>query len=184
MHRPLLTGLIAMFAFAGLSTTVGAATPDDAPTVKSIEPKNGAHDVDPGLDRITITFSEPMLDQSFSVTGGGPHFPEVKSFRFIKNCTVFVMEVKLKPDWNYTFGINGPNHKNFRSRKGVPVEPVLVTFRTKAEKSKRTRTKRDVIEPLRSLGKLEFTLEDAFGLTVDHTDYKGIPVFLVSGAAW
>ena len=68
---------------------------DDAPKVVRIDPENGAGDVDPGLDEIKITFSEPMTDRSWSVTGGGENFPDIKSIYYTKNCTVLVMKVKL-----------------------------------------------------------------------------------------
>ena len=42
-----------------------------------------------------------------------------------------LMKVKLKPGWIYRFGLNSPSFRNFKSRKGVSLEPVQVTFRTK-----------------------------------------------------
>jgi hypothetical protein len=38
--------------------------------------------------------------------------------------------VKLKSEWDYTFWLNAGKYMAFRSRDGVPLKPVKVTFRT------------------------------------------------------
>ena len=47
------------------------------PKVVTMTPANGAKDVDPALAIIKVTFDRPMKDQSWSLVGGGPHFPEI-----------------------------------------------------------------------------------------------------------
>ncbi|MFH2003016.1 MAG: Ig-like domain-containing protein, partial [Planctomycetota bacterium] len=49
-----------------------------APYVKKMIPENGAEDVKSNLKEIVITFSEPMMDRSWSITGSGENFPEIK----------------------------------------------------------------------------------------------------------
>jgi hypothetical protein len=176
----LILSILLPWASPGLEA--GPGVPQErAPTVVNIVPENGATDVDPSLKEIRITFSEPMMDRSWSVTGGGENFPDIKSIYYIENCTVLVMKVSLKPGWTYRFGINSPSYRNFKSRKGVSVEPQLVTFKTRDPGDRgKTRTK----EKLDSLGKLEFSLLDAHGLEVESQDYRGVPLFIAFGAAW
>ena len=104
----------------------------DAPRVSSITPANGATDVDPNLKAITIVFDRPMVDKNWSVVGGGPHFPEVAGdISYDKACKVLTIPVRLKPDWSYAFLLNSDRFQSFRSREGIPLEPVHVTFQTR-----------------------------------------------------
>jgi hypothetical protein len=154
---------------------------NDAPYIVSMKPENGHTDVDPKLKEIVITFSEPMTDKSWSVTGGGENYPEITSIYYKKNCTVLVMKVKLKPGWSYQFGINSPSFRNFKNRKGVPVDPVLVTFRTKGGKS--SKGEKSTVK-LSSMGKADFRMTDANGVRLSGKDYAGVPLFITFGAAW
>ena len=98
-----------------------------------IPPKNGATDVDPGLRVIRVEFDTPMSTDGYSFTGGGPTFPSIPEgqrprwSRDGKTCT---LPVELKPDAQYELGINSISHKNFASRWGVPLEPVVYKFHT------------------------------------------------------
>jgi|GEM_PF-2869258 len=152
----------------------------DPPRVVEMVPENGARYVDPDLDEIVITFSEPMVDGSWSVCGGGVQYPKVKSIRYTEGCTVLVIKVDLEPGRTYRFGLNAPSFKNFKSAAGVPLEPVLVTFKTKDKGGKKKKTKKK----LSSLGRMPFDVADVNGLEVTSQDYKGVPLFLVFGAAW
>jgi hypothetical protein len=39
----------------------------------------------------------------------------------------------LKPNAQYRLGLNSPSFKNFQSAGGVPLEPVVYTFKTGAQ---------------------------------------------------
>ncbi|MFH2002527.1 MAG: Ig-like domain-containing protein, partial [Planctomycetota bacterium] len=156
----------------------GPSSESTVPYVIEMIPENGAKGVDPELKEMLITFSEPMKDKSWSLTGSGENYPEIKSMYYKKNCTVLVLKMDLKPSWTYRFGINSPSYKNFMSRNGIPVEPVQVTFSTKGEKVVIAR------KDLPSLGKAEFSFEDSNGMEIRSADYKGVPLFITFGAAW
>ena len=155
---------------------------DDAPEVKRMEPASGSKDVDPDLDEIIVYFSEPMMEDRYSVMRAHGEFPKVTNFYFKDNGTVFVMQVRLTPDTEYRFGINGtePRYQNFKSRKGMPVKATELWFRTRPGKTGRKIGKSE----LPDLGKIEFSLLDTNGLKVESADYKGVPLFIVFGAAW
>ncbi|MEW6249507.1 MAG: DUF4932 domain-containing protein [Planctomycetota bacterium] len=105
-----------------------------APHVVSMVPANGADDVDAALTEIRITFDRPMRDKSWSVVGGGPHFPETAGeISYDDERKVLTIPVRLKPNWSYEFWLNRRQFKAFRSAEGVPLEPVPVKFRTRAE---------------------------------------------------
>lgn len=168
------------FVFGGVVFFAGAApATDDPPKVLKMVPENGARYVDPDLDEIVVTFSEPMTDNSWSVCGGGENFPEIRSIRYTEKCTVLRIKVNLKPGWAYRFGLNAPSFKNFKSKKGVPLDPVQVTFKIKDRGGKKKKPKK-----LTSLGRMPFELTDVNGLKVESQDYKGVPIFMVFGAAW
>lgn len=104
------------------------------PKVVSLTPANGASEVDPNLVSIQVTFDRPMRDRSWSMVGGGPHFPETTgSCHYDQARITWTVPVKLKPGWDYEFQLNSLTYDSFRSEEGVPLEPVVVKFRTRAE---------------------------------------------------
>ena len=44
-----------------------------------------------------------------------------------------MLPVELKPNSQYRLGLNSPSHKNFKSADGVPLAPVVYTFKTSAK---------------------------------------------------
>ena len=104
------------------------------PKVVSITPANGASDVDPDTAAIVVVFDRAMADQSWSVVGGGDHFPEiVGKISYNASHKVLTVPVRLKSNWEYFYGLNSVSFKNFRSADGVPLEPVSVSFKTAAK---------------------------------------------------
>ena len=102
------------------------------PKIVGLVPKNGAKDVDPGLTEIRVTFNVPMSD-GCSWTGGGPAFPKGRDGQKIywtEDHLTCVLPVQLEPGKEYRLGLNSPSHKNFQSAGGVPLEPVVYTFKT------------------------------------------------------
>ncbi len=105
------------------------------PKVVSVTPKNGDTAVDPGLSAIEVVFDRPMRNGSWSLVGGGPHFPElVGKPSYDSTGTKWKVGIKLKPAWDYEFMINSAKYDAFRSRDGVPVTPLRVTFTTAGQK--------------------------------------------------
>jgi hypothetical protein len=124
--------------FSEEAKTVPKAQADLAakrPKVVSMIPANGALDVDPDLTTIQVVFDRPMADQSWAVVGGGPHCPKTgKGAHYDAQRKVWTAPVELKPDWSYEFMLNAESYEGFRSEKGVPLEPVSVTFKTAGQK--------------------------------------------------
>jgi hypothetical protein len=103
------------------------------PMIVGLIPKNGTQDVDPSLAEIRVTFNVPM-GGGFSWTGGGenyPTIPEGKKPFWTEDKKTCVLPVQLKPGWEYRLGLNSPSHKNFQSAGGVPLQPVVLNFKTK-----------------------------------------------------
>jgi hypothetical protein len=107
----------------------------DRPKVVSMIPANGAQDVDPDLTSIQVVFDRPMADRSWALVGGGAHCPKTgEGAYFDAERKVWTVPVKLKPDWTYEFMLNSETYVGFASEKGVPLEPVSVTFKTASQK--------------------------------------------------
>jgi len=101
------------------------------PKVVSLVPANGATQVDPAGTAIQVVFDRPMRDGSWAMCGGGPHFPETAGKpHYDAQCTTWTAPVKLKPDWEYEFSLNAGQYQSFQSQDGVPLAPVLVSFKT------------------------------------------------------
>ncbi len=105
------------------------------PSIVSITPENGATDVDPSVTEIRVAFDMPM-GGGFSWTGGGPRFPEIPAGQkpsWTDGGKTCVLPVKLKPNYDYVLGLNSVRHKNFQSKWGVPLEPVVYQISTKGK---------------------------------------------------
>lgn len=103
------------------------------PEIVSLTPPNGAKDVDPGLREIRVTFNVPM-GEGCSWVGGGANFPTIppgKRPSWSADGKTCVLPVELKPGWDYRLGLNSASFKNFATAAGVPLEPVVYTFRTR-----------------------------------------------------
>jgi hypothetical protein len=102
------------------------------PKIVSIVPADGDRNVDPNLKAIVVVFDRPMQDQTWAFVG----VPDPPSPRGIGECaydssrSIWVQPVKLEPDKEYSFMLNARGMMAFKSRDGVPLEPVKVTFRT------------------------------------------------------
>jgi hypothetical protein len=117
-------------------TTRGASEELEArvkkPQVVKMDPPNGAMDVDPDLQEVRVTFDMPM-SSGCSWTGGGvdfPRSPEGTRPEWSEDGKTCVKKVELEPGAQYRLGLNSPSHKNFQSKAGVPLDPVLYTFTT------------------------------------------------------
>jgi hypothetical protein len=106
-----------------------------APKIVSVKPPIGAKDVSPDLKELRVTFNVPM-GGGCSWTGGGPEFPTIPEGKkpfWTEDHKTAVLPVELKPNSQYRLGLNSQSFKNFRSADGVPLEPVVYTFKTGAK---------------------------------------------------
>jgi hypothetical protein len=102
------------------------------PIILEMTPANGATGVDPRTTELRVTFSVPM-GGGFSWTGGGPDYPaapEGQGPRWTEDQRTCIRPVRLEPNHQYRLGLNSPSHKNFQSAAGVPLDPVIYSFRT------------------------------------------------------
>jgi hypothetical protein len=104
------------------------------PKIVSMIPANGAADVDPNMQSITINFDRPMKDHSWSIVGGGSHFPQINGKPYYSSKGMILsIPVKLKPGWHYEFWLNSEKYLGFVSAPGVPLVPVRVRFKTRSK---------------------------------------------------
>lgn len=110
-----------------------AGSDPGAPKVVGTNPRNGAQDVDPALQEISVTFSEPMMDKSWSwAFEEKDRFPEMTGRPYYTdNLRTCVLPVSLKTGKEYVVWINTERLRNFRSAAGIPAIPYKLTFRTK-----------------------------------------------------
>ncbi len=105
------------------------------PNIIKMQPENGSLDVDPGLTELRVTFDMAMAE-GFSWTGGGEHFPKGPAGKrpvWSKDRKTCVLPVTLKPNWEYRLGLNSRSHKNFQSAAGIPLDPVVYSFKTRED---------------------------------------------------
>ena len=142
----LLAAAIVKFAFFSSAPALppsGAATPDASgsdisletapPVVVRTVPVAGSTEVDPALPEIRVTFSKPMLDNSWSWSTFGPeYYPKTTgSPHYVSDRRTCVLPVQLQPGHTYAFWLNSGNFNNFQDAALHPAAPYLLVFRTK-----------------------------------------------------
>jgi len=128
---------------------VAAAPPaaDNSPKIVSTSPITLSNDVSPDLDNMTVTFDRPMMDGSWSWTGGGDTYPKTTqrpSYDAAK--TTCTLPVKLEPGKVYWVGINSPSHKNFKTPDRVPATWYIILFATRGADGKPTPIPNDLLK--------------------------------------
>ena len=130
MNRTYFFVIIFTFTFTLVSCTKSDSTP---PTVIDTFPVTGSTDVDPTLKEISVTFSEPMMDGSWSWAYTKKElFPEMSGQPYYKpGLTKNVLPVKLEPNKEYEIWINSQKFKNFKDQAGNAATPFRLVFKTK-----------------------------------------------------
>lgn len=107
------------------------------PKVVSMTPENGAKDVDPDTSEIKIQFDKPMREGSYSLVGDPATTPAAARTRdgpvrgwLSADGKTFTLPVRLEAGKKYSFSLNSIYYSNFRSKEGMPLDPVKVTFTT------------------------------------------------------
>jgi hypothetical protein len=107
----------------------------DPPKVVTLEPANGAKDVDAAkVTKLVVTFDKSMSLSGWSFCGGGPNYPKFKGKPKWESPKKIVVQIELEPDHDYELGLNCPSAQNFQSSQNVPLVPVSWSFRTAAGK--------------------------------------------------
>lgn len=101
------------------------------PRLVSTRPADGANNVDPATRELVVVFDRPMIDKSWSITGGGPELPKFGPPMFDDARTTLTVPMTLEPGRRYRFGLNGGSFYGFVSAEGYPLASVEITFTTK-----------------------------------------------------
>jgi hypothetical protein len=102
------------------------------PVVVKTSPQALSNDIDTSLSAITATFDQPMMDKSWSWTGGGETYPKTTGQpSYGPNRTTCSLPVKLEPGKVYWVGINSPSYQNFKSEAGSPAKRYVILFATR-----------------------------------------------------
>ena len=129
-----------------------AASTNPTPRVLSTNPPAFANDVDPSIDKITVTFNTQMMDQSWSWTGGGDTYPQTTGKPFYDETkTTCTMPVKLEHGKVYWVGINSPSHKNFQTAGHEPAKRYVILFATKTSDGKSTPISADMLSKAKAI---------------------------------
>ena len=105
------------------------------PEVVEISPANDEENVPTSTTQLSVTFNMPM-GEGMSWTGGGdafPKTPEGEKATWSNDGRTCTLPVTLEPDHKYRLGLNSLSHNNFQSKWGVPLKPMVYTFRTVSE---------------------------------------------------
>ena len=120
--------LIALTIFSGC-----AKKDPSQPRVVTTMPQNRSVDIDPSLNKISVTFNEEMMDNSWSWSMENQDtFPKTTgSPYYVDGNTRNILPVQLQPGKEYVIWVNTSNNKNFKDKNGNPAAPFKFTFKTK-----------------------------------------------------
>ncbi|HEX8523681.1 MAG TPA: tetratricopeptide repeat protein [Tepidisphaeraceae bacterium] len=125
---------------------------DLGPMIKKTSPEALAENVDPSLDKITVTFDRKMRNNSWSWTGGGETFPQsAGKISYDETLTTCTMPVKLEPGKVYWIGVNSPSFKNFKGGDGKPAQRYAICFATKSADGKPTKIPDDMKQQAKAI---------------------------------
>lgn len=103
-----------------------------APQLVASVPADGAHEVDPALTTMVLTFDREMLDQSWSIVGNPAEQPRITGkLTYDAERKVLTVPIQLEPGKTYRFGLNSPQRAGFKAKDGTPLRPVDVRFTTR-----------------------------------------------------
>jgi hypothetical protein len=162
------------FATKGASAEVKAKAL--VPQAVHFDPPNGAQDVSPAATELRVTFSVPMGGGCSWCTVGDddsdyPKCPAGKMFFWTSDKKTCVLPVALKPGMTYRLSLNAPEFNNFQSEAGVPLEPVIYTFKTTGKPLGSTRASDDQLATKVTLTKpypLNFEGDESDKITVQY----------------
>jgi len=101
------------------------------PKLVSMEPANGAQDVDPAIAIIQFVFDRPMKSGTALMRSGGTFPEKAGNPTWDVEGRVLSFPVHLKPGTTYRFGLNAEDMYGFQDRDGSPLQPIIVSFRTR-----------------------------------------------------
>jgi serine/threonine protein kinase len=105
------------------------------PQIVSMNPPNGATDVDPKLGELRVTFNMPMRGGYAWCTSDESHYPTAGGAHWTEDHETCILPVTLKPGWDYRIELNAPSFEGFQSKAGIPLDPVQYTFTTRGDAS-------------------------------------------------
>lgn len=102
------------------------------PVVVAVSIPTGSTEVPPGDCEISVRFSEPMMDESWSVVEYAPNSTPslTEAPRLSPDGLTLMLKARLEASRIYAFWLNDAHHANFRDRDGRPLIPYLIGFQT------------------------------------------------------
>ncbi|MBN2163647.1 MAG: hypothetical protein JXR25_03625 [Pontiellaceae bacterium] len=141
---------LVLFICVGLFVSFGLRR--SGPVVVEVSPGILMNAVDPDICEISVTFDCAMLDNSWSWTGGGEHYPKIIGRpEYDSDCKTCTLPVRLEPGRWYAIGVNSPAHANFRSENKVPADPYLILFATADEDGRPTAIPEDAVKLMKQI---------------------------------
>lgn len=143
----ILVGCILIIVCISAAVSTILTKPLIRPVVTQTQPIAFSDNVNPEVREISVTFSRPMMNFSWSWVGGGEHYPETTGdSSYDKDRKTCTLPVKLKPGQWYWIGINSEYYHYFQTEKHIPAKPYMILFATADENGNPTEIPADYLE--------------------------------------
>ena len=145
MYTKLKTAVVASCTIFTISLTLSAAGVDIndlSPVVIRTFPVAGDSTVDPSTTKIYVTFSQKMVDKSWSfVMQDKETFPKLDGTpAYDKEQRTCTLNVSLEPEKTYIIWINSARFANFKGVNGKTAVPYMLSFKTAGKAFKKEKT--------------------------------------------
>jgi len=128
-------GVMGVFSFIVNLYAGSIDIKDLSPVVIRTFPVGGARMVDPSIRKLYVTFSDKMVDKSWSLVKSDLGvFPKLNgSLSYDPTQRTCIINVLLKPNTTYVFWINSGKFAGFKGVNGKSAVPYMLSFRTGGE---------------------------------------------------
>jgi ankyrin repeat protein len=125
--------IVALLEKAAVSTSNQPGPKPEGPAPQLVRSNIDDNDmaVDPALTELVWTFDQPMNQRRYHLIPSAQkklgRLPEFvgEDPTFFRDERTFVLRVKLEPNTRYAIGLNDDQRLEFRSVRGVPLEPLI-----------------------------------------------------------
>jgi beta-lactamase regulating signal transducer with metallopeptidase domain len=138
------------------------------PIVIDTKPDNYANDISPGNGKLSVTFNQPMADDSWAWVRWNYPFPQITGEpHYDATKTTCTLPVRLEPGRAYLVMINSESYTGFVNAKGTAARPYVMVFATRDKNGNPTPIPEDMLAKAKETNAIKSTQPHTQELTAE-----------------